>query len=54
MENTMEPVDLNTQILISIRDELKGLNGKYTFPNGELAYVSKLYFGRIKEARGIT
>lgn len=33
--------------------ELKGLNGKYTFPNGELAYVSKLYFGRINEARGI-
>lgn len=34
--------------------ELKGLNGKYTFPNGELSYISKLYFGRINEARGIT
>ncbi len=33
--------------------ELNGLNGKFTFPNGELAYVSKLYFGRVNEARGI-
>ena len=34
--------------------ELKGLNGKYVFPNGEVAYIPKLLFGRVRDARGLT
>ena len=32
--------------------ELSGLNGKYVFPNGEVAYIGKTFFKRINEARG--
>ncbi len=33
--------------------ELSGLNAKYVFPNGEVAYIPKLLFGRVREARGM-
>jgi hypothetical protein len=30
--------------------ELKGINAKLVFPNGEKVYVSKIHFARIREA----
>lgn len=29
---------------------LKGMNAKLVFPNGEKVYVSKIHFGRVREA----
>ena len=31
---------------------LKGMNAKLVFPNGEKVYVSKIHFGRVREALG--
>jgi hypothetical protein len=31
-------------------EELKGINAKLVFPNGEKVYVSKVHFGRVRDA----
>lgn len=45
--------ELATAPLDADLGELSGLNAKYEFPNGEVGYITKMFFGRVKEARGL-
>jgi len=54
-ESKLKATDLKEELASMPLDqvpELKGLNAKIEFPNGELVYVNRILFGRVNEALG--